>query len=277
MNPFQQERYDYIKAHSTAEKQILPICRKYLAKSIAPIITHSETFGIDSLDPNLINGNIWNEFYQDVFQLIGMKYAKREFYHQRTLDTLEDQKNSAIDFLIDIWTSKFRDYALTYSFNIQRELNDTTIEIIRRALGETYQLGLDRDGSIRLFIKTLKERMSQRSKTISRTEATTISNLGKDIGARSWIEQTGGGGHKVWLGRNDEKERAAHLAENDTVIGLDELFDLNGELCERPGDTQLSPSERINCRCTISMMSDIRYNAYQKRGLIVDGKIIGAS
>lgn len=276
MNEFKQESILFARSQAIAEKQILPIVRKTLKQSIQRVIQYANDFGLDTLKPEgLINPNVWDKMYLNIYQSIGMKLAKQEFYRQRALDT--GTKASAIEFLVDIWSGVLREYALKYTYQISRELNQTTIDIINRALGEDYELGLGRDGIVRLFENNLNTAMRTRSLVISRTEATTISNIGKDIGARSWIEQQGGGGKKVWLGRNDAKERPSHLQENDTILDIDDKYNLNGELAERPGDVNLSAKNRINCRCTQSLMSENRYNQLVKRGRIVDGKLIGAS
>jgi hypothetical protein len=275
MNPFNQERIDYAKYHKTAEKQLLPLFRKALYETIKPIIDVVNTIGLSSVTPEMINRNVWQKTYQNAYNLIGMKIAKREFYTQRRLDGGLEEKSSAIDFLADVWDSILRNAANNYVLNIQNDLNDTTMKIIRDALGEAYELGLDEDGTVRLFLKIMTDKQKERAKNFSRTEATTLSNLGKEIGAKSWIEQNGGKGYKMWLGRNDARERPSHLAENNTILEIDDLYDLDGELAQRPGDVNLSPNNRINCRCTQSIMSQNRYNAYVKRGLIKDGKVIG--
>jgi hypothetical protein len=275
MNPFNQERIDYAKYHKTAEKQLLPLFRKALYETIKPIIDVVNTIGLSSVTPEMINRNVWQKTYQNAYNLIGMKIAKREFYTQRRLDGGLEEKSSAIDFLADVWDSILRNAANNYVLNIQNDLNDTTMKIIRDALGEAYELGLDEDGTVRLFLKIMTDKQKERAKNFSRTEATTLSNLGKEIGAKSWIEQNGGKGYKMWLGRNDARERPSHLAENNTILEIDDLYDLDGELAQRPGDVNLSPYNRINCRCTQSIMSQNRYNAYVKRGLIKDGKVIG--
>lgn len=277
-NPFKQERLDYAKFHKTAEKQALPFFRKALAETIAPVLSWIENYGIIGVPVQLlIKKNVWESTYQKVYEQVGVKSARREYYYQRRIEGLESEdKASAIGLLIDVWSRTLRDYALRYTYQIQQELNDTTIEIINRALGEDYGLDIDRQGLVRLVLKNIKDKMKTRSLTISRTESTTVSNLGKDIGARSWIDESGTGGYKLWLGRV-VGERPSHLDVNNTIMPIDDEFIVGGEPAERPGDVRLSAKERINCRCTMSLMTGNRYNAYQKRGLIVNGKVNGAS
>lgn len=278
INEFRQERIDYAKQHKTAEKQLLPIFRRALRETVKPVKEFVAIHGTVITDvESLINKRVWEPTYQKAFMLVGMKTARYEFYRQRRLDLQVETKASAIDLLVDVWTSILRDYALTYTYQIQRELNDTTIKIIQEALDEANALGIGPDGAIRLFNKTLDGKLKLRSLVISRTEATTISNLGKDIGARGWLDQQQGESYKVWLGRNDNRERPAHLEENNTLIQIEDTFNLDGELCQRPGDIDLSAGMRINCRCSCSYLSQTRYNSYLKRGRIVGGKLVGAS
>lgn len=281
LKEFRIERKIWERQQRIAEKELLPIFRSALAKSIKPVKYFVRQFGT-ALDPTaLIDTNVWSKAYTQAYATLPMKIAKQEYFRQRGLET---NKSSSIEFLVDVWGKIFRDYALNYVYGISRELNDTTIDLIRKALGDANSLGLDFDGSIRLFEKAIDGKMRLRSKTISRTEATTIANLGKDVAARSWIEEQGGQGYKVWLGRNDARERPSHIHENDTIIPLEEKYGLTDptkndgiDYCDRPGDVELDKKNRINCRCTQSLMSQNRYNAYFKRNRIVDGKLIGAS
>lgn len=279
LNEFRIERKLWVRQQRIAEKTLVPIFRKALRDSVAPAIDFVRRMGTQVNPYSLINTSVWTIAYQQAYSNLPLKIAKQEYYRQRGLET---QKATAIDFLVDIWQTVFRDYALNYVYQIQRDLNQTTIDIITDALGSVNALGLDRDGSIRLFEKTLDGKMKLRSNTISRTEATTLANLGKDVGARSWIQEQGGQGYKVWLGRNDVRERQSHIHENDTIIPIEEEYILSetgqpDDSCLRPGDTKLTAKNRINCRCTQSLMTENRYNAYVKRGRIVNGKLSGAS
>jgi len=279
LKEFRIERKIWQRQQRIAEKTIVPIFRKALKDSIAPVIEFVRQMGTEVNPASLINGNVWTVAYQQAYSNLPLKIAKQEYYRQRGLET---QKASAIDLLVDVWQSIFRDYALTYVYQIQRELNQTTIDIITEALGSVNALGLDRDGSIRLFERLVNGKLKLRTATISRTEATTLSNLGKDVAARSWIEESGTQGYKVWLGRNDVRERPTHLHENDTIIKLEDKFVLeevgfSPDEGLRPGDVNYTARNRIRCRCTVSYMTSNRYSAYLKRGRIVGGKLRGAS
>jgi len=277
LKEFREERIIWNRFHKTAEKQLLPLFRKAIMQSIQPVITYSELEGTDNIPvEQLINRNVWQPVYQRAYEITGMKMAKSEYYRQRKNEPTAT-KASAIDFLVDVWSGKLKDYALQYVYQIQRELNDTTVEMIRRALGDVADLDMDREGRVRLFLKGLGQRAKMRAGTISRTEVTTIANLGKSIAAQSWVDEQGGGGYHVWLGRNDAKERESHKEVNDTILPLSETYIVGGEQAIRPGDVHLSAKNRIGCRCTQSIMTANRYNRYVKLGRIVNGKLVGAS
>lgn len=277
MNPFKQERIEFAKAHKIAERQLSPIFRKALIDSYQPVITWVERFGIENVPVDmLIRTNIWNDVYIRAFELIGQKFARKEYYWQRSMEPEAEKAGFAISIFIDEWTRILREYALQYTYGISQSLNQTTIDIINSALAEGDSLELDRQGGIRWFTNKIKNGIKERVKTFSRTEATRIANLGKDLGATKWIEEQGGEGYKLWLGRV-VNERQSHLDVNDTIIRKEELFTVGDEQAMRPGDRNLSMKESINCRCTVSYMTYRRYNQYVKRGLIVNGKVVGAS
>jgi len=276
LKEFREERLIWNRFHKTAEKQLLPLFRKSIMQSIQPVMTYAELEGTDNIPvEQLINRNVWQSVYQRAYEITGMKMAKSEYYRQRKNEPTAT-KASAIDFLVDVWSGKLKDYALQYVYQIQRELNDTTVEMIRRALGDVADLDMNREGRVRLFLKGLGHRAKMRAGTISRTEVTTIANLGKSIAAQSWVDEQGGGGYHVWLGRI-ANERQSHLDANNTILPLSEPYTVGGEIAERPGDVHLSAKERINCRCTQSIMTANRYNRYVKLGRIVNGKLVGAS
>lgn len=243
-NEFDLERIEYAQYHKTLERQLLPYFRRALKKNVQPSLDLAKSIGTNFIP--VIDSNIWTDVYIEVFNLVGQKTARKEYYRQRNLESIEI-KESAIDIFRDVWSRILNQYAYEYVYKIQNSLNQRTIEIIQSALNESNQLGLDQDGSVRLFERLINGKLRLRSLTFARTEATTISNLGKKIGATSWIDEQGGGGYKAWLGRNDARERETHLEENNTIIPIDDLHDVGGSFCQHPGDTNLPLDEKINC------------------------------
>lgn len=271
-----QNQLAFSRFHKNAEKQLLPLFRKALNKSIAGVIAWVEIHGTDNVPvETLIDTRVWQQVYPKAFQMIGMRMARLEYYNQRKQDN-NATKAGVVDFLKDVWSGKLRQAAIEYITGIESALNQTTIDIIKRALGETNTLELDRLGRVRFWNKKVKSDFNSRALNISRTEVTKIANLGKDIGARGWLDEQPGKSYKVWFGRV-ANERDTHLAMNGVVKEIDDLFHVGSGLAERPGDSQLPVSEIVNCRCSLIFLSQAIYNQYVKRGRLNNGKITGLS
>ena len=277
LNEFKQERLEFARFHKNAEKQMLPIVRKALNKQVENVVAWVKNNGVENVPVEmLIDRSVWRNMYPQLYEQFGMSMARLEYYRQRKLEG-NASKASVIDFLKDVWSGKLRQAAIEYVTGIENLLNQTTIENVRKALTNGYEIGLDRLGRIRIFNREIFDINRGRGLTISRTETSTIANLGKEIAAKSWIEQQGTGeGYKVWLGRV-KGERETHLETNDTIIPMGDKYSLRGDLCDRPGDVNLTPANRISCRCTQSLMGEARYQQYVKRNRIVNGKLTGAS
>lgn len=88
-----------------------------------------------------------------------------------------------------------------------------------------------------------------RSLRIARTEVTNVINAGvHDTLDYEGVKK------KRWIATLDDRTRESHYEEmQDTVRGIpiDQSFNLDGNLCEFPGDETLPPEDRINCRCTV--------------------------
>lgn len=273
---FDQERKRYAKQHLIAERELKPLFRKAIQDNMRPVVKWVADFGSNNVPvERLVKTNVWMPVYLVAFERLGQKFARQEYYYQRNEDM--GKKASAIEFLKDVWSGIFKTYVTDYVNKIADSLNQTTVDLIRAALADGDELGLDSNGFVRWFYKKANEIVADRTRAFTRTEATAISNLGKEIGARSWIDEQGGGGYKAWLGRNDERERKTHLQTNNTIIPIDDFYEVGGELCQRPGDKALSLNERVMCRCTQTLMSENRYQGYLKRGRIANGKLTGAS
>ncbi len=55
---------------------------------------------------------------------------------------------------------------------------------------------------------------------------------------------------KAWSPTLDDRTRPEHAAmDGSEPIGMDELFDVGGEMLDRPGDPAGSPENTISCRC----------------------------
>lgn len=91
-----------------------------------------------------------------------------------------------------------------------------------------------------------------RGALIARTETHGAANYGAHQAARA----TGLRLKQEWVAAADERTRTAHRAADGQVVGMDQGFNVDGELLRFPGDPVGSPWNIINCRCAVSHIVD---------------------
>lgn len=58
---------------------------------------------------------------------------------------------------------------------------------------------------------------------------------------------------KYWISTEDDRTRQAHIdMDPNEGIPLDDMFDVGGEEMDRPGDTNASAENTVNCRCVLA-------------------------
>lgn len=250
----------YQKEHALYAKRIRPLFLNALALQLQPAIDFILETGLNpDLDLVIRPGYFINPM-QNAYEIVGTTAAKREYYG---LKKIEEKAN--IDFLISAWKEILRMYALRYAYRIDNELTDTTKELIRQAILEADEQGLNADKKATYIRKkVLNEITRTRATLIAVTEATTASNLGKLEGAKSYFTETGQKGYKQWIGRDDGRERPSHLQMNDDIIPFEDQWILSNpdggvSTCNAPGDVSLPANERCRCRCTQIFMTERRY------------------
>lgn len=91
-----------------------------------------------------------------------------------------------------------------------------------------------------------------RAQTIARTETLSAYNGGTQAAFEVWAEVFGDPLEKVWLASMDPRTRDSHFAADGQRVPSDQPFLLSGIFTAMyPGDPELPPGERINCRCSV--------------------------
>ena len=124
----------------------------------------------------------------------------------------------------------------------------------RKALQEGMDLGYS-GRKLQTFVansvkKVLSKRNLSRALTIARTEANSLANYGRGVGANS----TGILYTKEWISQRDGKVRDAHVILDGTEVNEDNNFEYQGYRLEYPGDSSLGAPAglTVNCRCFLS-------------------------
>lgn len=127
------------------------------------------------------------------------------------------------------------------------EVNETTLTRLKNALAEGVLAG-ESIPELKDRVKAIfYNRADSNSETIARTEVLSSNNAGTLYG----YKQSGVVEQKEWLATLDGRTRDAHSAVNGEQVDVDEMFEVDGEELEYPGDPNGSAENIINCRCTI--------------------------
>jgi len=89
--------------------------------------------------------------------------------------------------------------------------------------------------------------------TMTRTEVHTALNAGALAAALDEQARTRTTWAKTWVATADERTRPAHRAADGQQRRLNEPFDLGGDRLQFPGDPRGTPSNTINCRCSVHL------------------------
>jgi uncharacterized protein with gpF-like domain len=109
-------------------------------------------------------------------------------------------------------------------------------------------------GKLLAATENVYDNMSKsRAVLIARTESASSMNFGT---VKTY--ETAGVEKKTWLSTRDDRTRSEakgdefdHSIMMDVTVGINEKFDVGGEMLDYPGDPEGSAGNICNCRCTI--------------------------
>jgi len=150
---------------------------------------------------------------------------------------------------VDIATQATSDYLKYNSASKVAYISETTREQIRDELEAGVANGESMDDiAKRLDALYLDKIIKNRSLTIARTEVVAASNLGSRSAALGLDIP---GMTKSWLATDDKRTREWHREADGQETGMEDPYQVNGELLMFPGDSSLgaSASNIVKCRC----------------------------
>lgn len=136
------------------------------------------------------------------------------------------------------------------------KVNETTLEDLRQVLSDAVEEGLTTTQIGDRFADYYSNQIGEsaaRPMTAARTQVAGVVNDGQMAAARA----AGGTLKKIWIHGGSAEPRPAHLAAQGRYaagIGLDEKFEINGHLCDAPGDSSLPVGESANCTCMVGFI-----------------------
>jgi len=233
------------------ERKLAPIFYKALAQTVAPALI--------SLNPDSVLQAPWIAAYKRAYSMLTV-FSKQEYLQLKS----ENPTKAEVSFFDEQWRLLMEKYGNDIAFDFATELNETTINQIRRAIAEGNADFATNSQLARLIRQyTLGDIGKVRSLLIARTETTTGANKAKEIAARSYFDEIGEeSGYKLWITRMDGHERHDHAIVNNTAVPFDDEFTVGGFKGNLPGDPKLPAKERVRCRCTFVSLTE---RGYRKR------------
>jgi len=136
------------------------------------------------------------------------------------------------------------------------QITETTEHQIRDVINEGIDIGAT--------LTEISKEITKRAPAIARTRAPVIARTETHSSAM-WaqveaIKDTGLTLRKQWLATKDDRTRTLdsgdfdHADMDGVTVGMDEPFDVDGDLLDFPGDPNGQPGNIINCRCVMNFV-----------------------
>ena len=199
----------------------------------------------------VLNDQYFHDSYKKIYQTTGTYFA------EKITAKLKPKKAQNDNY----WLQYFENYAKSKVGKRITWITETTEaefkRITRNVIAEAVSGGWGEEKAGRELRKAIGISEKYRAERIARTETVSASNAGNIEGAKS----LGMNLQKEWITAVDNRVRGLnpndefdHVSMNGVVVGMDEDFDVGGELLEYPGDPRGSAGNVINCRCSVQFI-----------------------
>lgn len=201
---------------------------------------------------NMAEGLLFKKHKSRIMDILETRYKFIiPFFSKLALDDFSDQFTKAEqDVLISQEDKVTSSYILNNADFKSSSIANTSVNEVRKVINKGVLAG-DSIAVISRSIAALKLVNATRSALIARTEVHAAANYGGIETARNAQREFDIVMTKEWLAVGDSRTRDPHKAMDGTVTDLDENFNVNGDMMDRPLDATASLDNIINCRCTL--------------------------
>lgn len=184
-----------------------------------------------------------------VHYTIGKAYGTFMAKQLRKDNPVQLKKWKPLPFFNEAFQQFLIQYYSKYGGKLIKTLSQTMTEsVVSEIKNGTYENETVEEMRDRIY-KTVNKRdfYLWQAMRIARTETGFAMNSAKEIAGQT----SGVLMQKVWIGRNDGRERASHVRANGQKVDQNEMFSVGGVKMKHPGDRENgTAAETINCRCT---------------------------
>jgi SPP1 gp7 family putative phage head morphogenesis protein len=189
----------------------------------------------------------------DLVALLSEAPEDRELVEDMITDLFERRGQDALSELIQ--GADFKSTNARAASYISRQTNRalantsaTTRELLNERMADA--AGESMEGLIAVVRGVFDDRR-ENAVTIARTESASAFNAAN---LEAWKQTDGAVTGKRWVAVDDENTRPEHREADGQAVGLDDGFQVGGELLQFPGDPDASPELSINCRCAVDFV-----------------------
>lgn len=184
-----------------------------------------------------------------VHYTIGKAYGTFIAKQLRKDNPVQLKKWKPLPFFNEAFQQFLIQYYVRFGGTLIRSLSETmTASVVAEISKGTYENETIEEMRDRIY-RTVnnKDFYLWQAMRIARTETGFAMNSAKDIAG----EVSGVLMQKVWIGRNDGRERASHVHANGQKVDQNKMFSVGGIKMKYPGDRENGTArETVNCRCT---------------------------
>lgn len=238
-----------------AEKAVLPSVRRFYEQEYNKGIDLYIQSGL--VNPNTIfQAKGFEKIYQDVYQGVGMRFAK---WYARSFDKFIKKGINPNQF-ISQWQNLFAAFALANAGEkitlVQGTAKATLVKILRANMQDPEFSALGADAKQKVLRNQTKIYTRNQALRLVRTESTNAANYATNQSAQTIF--AGEQMMKEWVSAMDERMRTTppnrfdHGVANGQQVKFNEPFIVSGQKLMHPADWSLGASAGnvINCRCS---------------------------
>lgn len=148
------------------------------------------------------------------------------------------------------WLQIINDYILASVPGQVRDITEYTRTWIQMQIRKGLEQQMSIDEIVQLIITS--DISASRARVIARTNITTVTNGAGKAAARETKLLL----RKTWISAQDNRtrriprDRYDHLNMDGVTVNMDEMFNVNGDMIDYPGDPRGAAANIIQCRCT---------------------------
>lgn len=233
---FDRQRWQFLRAYTDRFKNAL-------IKQIEPVLSELDKGISEAMSQvEIIQEKPIREAYNQLYSQVGSYYASNVF------NGLKSGKGFQTKDQDDLFLRFMQAWVELEGAELVTNVTSNTKQYLKQIL----EKGIEENLTVEEIARNMRDsgRIAgiKRGRVIARTEIIRASNIGSLQGAQSSNLNL----QKEWLATRDGRTRDDHARLDGTIIGMDQEFNVGGELARYPGDLQLSAAQSIQCRCTLA-------------------------